>query len=181
MTDWDASLRSRQDDGQGAALTPRFMRQSVSAATAAWMFFLSELSGRRLTGRRRPSLYGPISPARRNHRTFPNSTAGLLSLLVRSWTGEIMSDGVACPSLHDAWRSSMSRSIPGRLIIAQPRAAAGVPYVNKPSITFAGNAAGGTTNIIFNVKKAGRKHGPLAGTIRNQCRRRHAPGHLDYQ
>ena len=47
--------------------------------------------------------------------------------------------------------------------------ATGTPYVNDPSITYLNDGAGGTTNLIFNVRRGRfeRAWSTLAGTVRN--------------
>ena len=83
-----------------------FMRRGAMGAGAMWMLSLQELSAR--AGHRGPvvvngvSPYGPVSPKK-------DQTTGLELLQLPdgfrywsySWTGDAMSDGVACPNLHD--------------------------------------------------------------------------------
>jgi Bacterial protein of unknown function (DUF839) len=80
-----------------------FVRRGAMGAGALWMVSLQELMGRRAYGATLvPSPYGPIQPT-------PDGTTGLELLRLPegfrywsySWTGDLMTDGVACPSLHD--------------------------------------------------------------------------------
>ena len=103
-----------------------FMRRGALGAGALWMGSLQELAARS-EPRRGPvvvnglSPYGPISPKR-------DQTTGLELLKLPdgfrywsySWTGDVMSDGVACPRLHDGmavvdeWHSRDDRDDDGR-------------------------------------------------------------------
>ena len=83
-----------------------FLRRGAMGAGAVWMLSLQELAAR--GGHRGPvvidgvSPYGPIQPEK-------DETTGLELLKLPegfrywsySWTGDEMSDGVACPNLHD--------------------------------------------------------------------------------
>ena len=83
-----------------------FLRRGAMGAGAVWALSLQELSAR--AGHRGPvvvngvSPYGPISPRR-------TRSTGLELLKLPdgfrywsySWTGDMMTDGVACPNLHD--------------------------------------------------------------------------------
>jgi secreted PhoX family phosphatase len=82
-----------------------FMRRGAMGAGAVWALSLQELSAR--SGHRRPivngvSPYGPISAK-------PDQSTGLPLIKLPdgfrywsySWTGDVMSDGVRCPNLHD--------------------------------------------------------------------------------
>jgi secreted PhoX family phosphatase len=82
-----------------------FMRRGAMGAGAMWALSLQELSAR--SGRPRPiingvSPYGPISAKQDQSTGLP-----LLKLpdgfryWSYSWTGDIMSDDVRCPNLHD--------------------------------------------------------------------------------
>ena len=82
-----------------------FMRRGALGAGAVWAFSLQELAAR--SGHRNPivngvSPYGPISPKLDESTGLP-----LLRLpdgfryWSYSWTGDVMSDGVSCPNLHD--------------------------------------------------------------------------------
>lgn len=83
-----------------------FMRRGAMGAGALWMFSLQELAAR--ASHRGPvvvsgiSPYGPVKPTK-------DLTTGLELLKLPegfkywsySWTGDTMSDGIACPNLHD--------------------------------------------------------------------------------
>ena len=82
-----------------------FMRKGAMGAGALWALSLQDLAAR--GARRAPivsgvSPYGPISPK-------PDESTGLPLLKLPdgfrywsySWTGDVMSDGVPCPTLHD--------------------------------------------------------------------------------
>ena len=83
-----------------------FLRRGAMGAGAVWALSLQELSAR--SGHRGPvvidgvSPYGPISP-----RKDESTGLELLKLPAgfrywsHSWTGDTMTDGVACPNLHD--------------------------------------------------------------------------------
>jgi uncharacterized protein len=80
-----------------------FIRRGGMGAGALWMVSLNELMGRRAFGA--PAItspYGPIGAVADLETGLP-----LLRLPEGfryrsfSWTGDIMSDGVACPNLHD--------------------------------------------------------------------------------
>ncbi len=94
-----------------------FLRRGAMGAGAVWMLSLQELAARGshrgpvVTGGAGP--YGPIRPQK-------DETTGLELLQLPdgfrywsySWTGDVMSDGVRCPNLHDGmavvddWRGS---------------------------------------------------------------------------
>ena len=81
-----------------------------------------------------------------------------------------MSDGVRCPNLHDGMAVVDAEGNSGRLILVRNREGAnGTPYLDKPSITYMGDGAGGTTNIIFDTKHGrwAKAWSTLAGTVRN--------------
>ena len=81
-----------------------FLRRGAMGAGALWAVSLQELTARRAFGPAIaiPSPYGPISPKIDESTGLP-----LIQLpdgfryWSHSWTGDIMSDGVRCPSLHD--------------------------------------------------------------------------------
>ncbi|MGH7335535.1 MAG: alkaline phosphatase PhoX [Candidatus Rokuibacteriota bacterium] len=78
-----------------------FVRRGAMGAGALWMLSLGDFMGRRAEAAI-ASPYGPVSPK-------PDETTGLHLLQLPdgfryasfSWTGDIMSDGVECPALHD--------------------------------------------------------------------------------
>ena len=98
-----------------------FLRRGAMGAGAVWALSLQELAAR--SGHRGPvvingvSPYGPIQPKK-------DESTGLELLKLPdgfrywsySWTGDVMSDGVPCPNLHDGmavvdyWRSGDSQS-----------------------------------------------------------------------
>ena len=110
-----------------------------------------------------------------------------------------MSDGVACPepARRDGGRRRAERprrrrrrrtaagtrlrlaammtitttnaAIRRLVLVRNHEAAIGTPYLNRPSITYAADGAGGTTNLIFDAKRGRwvKAWSTLAGTIRN--------------
>ena len=87
-----------------------------------------------------------------------------------SWTGDMMADDVRCPNLHDGMAVVDVQGNSGHLVLVRNHeGAAGGPYVEKPSITYADDGAGGTTNLIFDARHGEWKKdwSSLAGTIRN--------------
>jgi hypothetical protein len=190
-----------------------FLRRTAVGAGALWVSSLQEFALRRAEGSPYPggSPYGPVFPTLDEASGLP-----LLELpegfryISYGWTGDVMSDGVKTPNLHDGmavvaelrgrggffnlgddddhhepdwWRSSSKHDDddddddddhhgrpPGRLILVRNHeTAAGVPYLDKPKITYLGDGAGGTTNLIFNATRGRweRAWSSLAGTIRN--------------
>ena len=189
-----------------------FLRRGAMGAGALWAVSLQELAARRKRGGIAlaiPSPYGPISPK------IDESTGLPLIMLPDgfryqsfSWTGDVMSDGVRCPSLHDGMavvdeiRGRFSRFIDlnrrgsafvpqlrdnddgrdhddddrdgrkrlGRLILVRNHEqASGLPYLDRPRITYRDDGAGGTSNMIFDARR-GRWEADwssLAGTVRN--------------
>ena len=196
-----------------------FMRRGAMGLGAFWMLSLQELAAR--AGHRGPvvvngvSPYGPISPKK-------DETTGLELLKLPdgfkywsySWTGDVMSDGVACPSLHDGmavidewhgwdrddedehdgWHGTHGgdqgddddhhgRRSSRLVLVRNHEPNVGLPYVNKPSITYANDGAGGTTES--DLRRAPR---PLGGRVVDAGRdaaqlrrRRHTMGNLDYE
>jgi secreted PhoX family phosphatase len=174
-----------------------FLRRGAMGAGAAWMLSLQELAAR--AGHRGPAVtggaspYGPIRPQK-------DETTGLELLQLPegfrywsySWTGDVMSDGVRCPNLHDGmavvddWRGTDGHLLgePGRdhrkgrggkvVLVRNHEGGAGTPYVGgRPDITYATPGAapgtGGTTNLVFDTRTATweASWSSLAGTIRN--------------
>jgi len=97
-----------------------FLRSGALGAGALWVGSLQELSARRAHGEYSqgrskkkggggPNAYGPPSPK-------PDETTGLNLLQLPegfrywsySWTGDVMSDGVACPSPNVSFKDVMS-------------------------------------------------------------------------
>ncbi len=201
-----------------------FMRRGAMGAGAMWMVSLQDLAAR--AGHRGGpvnvsgvSPYGPISPK-------VDESTGLPLLQLPdgfkywsfSWTGDLMSDGIRCPSLHDGMAvvdeffgrepedndpSSCNseeddrrrdrrhegftegrghnddrhdrdddddRHRTGRLILVRNHEpGTGAPFINDASITYAGDGAGGTSNLIFNPREGRweKAWSSLAGTVRN--------------
>ena len=80
-----------------------FLRRGAMGAGAFWALSLDGFMARRAEGSPVvPSPYGPIAPV-------ADETTGLKLIQLPtgfryrsySWTGDMMSDGIACPSLHD--------------------------------------------------------------------------------
>jgi hypothetical protein len=149
-----------------------FLRRGAMGAGALWAVSLAPFMARRIHGAAIvPSPYGPISPK-------IDETTGLpliqlpdgFRYLSYGWTGDLMSDGVRTPPQHDGMAVVDQRGSSGHLIIVRNHeAGGGAPYLNKPSITYAHDGAGGTTNIVFDSKH-GRwleARSSLAGTVRN--------------
>ena len=87
---------------QHATLDRRtFIRRGAMGAGAVWALSLGDLMGRHAHAAI-PSPYGPVSPK-------PDQNTGLSLLQLPdgfrytsySWTGDVMTDGVPCPALHD--------------------------------------------------------------------------------
>jgi uncharacterized protein len=146
-----------------------FMRRGAMGAGAVWALSLGELSAR--AGHRGPvasngvSPYGPIGPVADQTTGLPLlKLPGGFKYWSYSWTGDPMSDGVACPNLHDgmavvdAYRSDRDkddygdedwdkwskhgdprRKGPDRLVLVRNHeGAGGAPYIgNRPDITYA--------------------------------------------
>jgi secreted PhoX family phosphatase len=166
---------------QPATLDRRtFIRRGAMGAGAMWALSLGGLMNRRVDAAI-PSPYGPVSP-----KIDENTGLFLLQLpdgfryVSYSWTGDVMTDGVLCPALHDGMavvdvvgnlgRNDDDDDDDRRLILVRNHeVAAGVPYVNDASITFAPDGGGGTTNLVFNARRGEweKAWSTLAGTIRN--------------
>ena len=141
------------------------------------------------------SPYGPIRPQK-------DETTGLELLKLPdgfrywsySWTGDVMSDGVRCPNLHDGmavvddWqpadatgrvkdddRDHDGRRRSGKVVLVRNHeGGAGTNYVTgRPDITYSptggATGSGGTTNLVFDTRRAKWESSwsSLAGTIRN--------------
>jgi secreted PhoX family phosphatase len=149
-----------------------FLRRGAMGAGAMWALSLSDFMTRRAYGSPAvASPYGSLSPKL-------DETTGLPLLQLPEgfrywsygWYGDVMSDGVICPSLHDGMAVVDEQGKSGRLILVRNHEpAGGSPYLNKPSITFAGDGGGGTTNLIFDATQGRweKSWSTLAGTIRN--------------
>ena len=82
----------------------------------------------------------------------------------------MMADDVSCPNLHDGMAVIDAQGNSGHLILVRNHeGGSGVPYLTKPSITYADDGAGGTTNLIFDTKHGRwmKDWSTLAGTVRN--------------
>jgi len=173
-----------------------FMRRGAMGAGALWALSLGELAAR--GGHRNPiingvSPYGPIAAKL-------DETTGLPLLKLpdgfrywsHSWTGDIMSDGVPCPNLHDGMavvntfrsrdddddkddeRRGRRRGSEKLVLVRNHEGGVGPVYVDdRPDITYAPEGVptgnGGTTNLVFDPKR-GRwldSWSSLAGTVRN--------------
>jgi secreted PhoX family phosphatase len=148
-----------------------FMRRGAMGAGALWAVSLAPFMARRAYAEAPiPGPYGTPSPK-------IDGTTGLPLLQLPdgfeywsfSWTGDRLADGTLCPDLHDGM-AVIGTMGPDRLILCRNHETGnGLPFVNRPPITYANDGAGGTTNLTFNLH-TGRweKAWPtVAGTIRN--------------
>jgi hypothetical protein len=147
------------------------LRRGAMGAGALWAFSLGPFMARRMEGAAITSPYGPIAP-----RLDETTGLALLQLppgfryMSYGWTGDIMEDDVKTPNLHDGMAVVDQQGNSGHLILVRNHeGGGGSPYLNKPSMTFANDGAGGTTNIIFDARKGRwmKAWSSLAGTIRN--------------
>ena len=148
-----------------------FLRRGAMGAGALWALSLNPFMARRAHGAGIASPYGPISPKL-------DDTTGLPLLKLPdgfryqsfSWTGDMMGDDVRCPNLHDGMAVVDVQGNSEHLILVRNHeGGSGGPYVEKPSITYASDGNGGTTNLIFDVRHGrwAKDWSSLAGTIRN--------------
>ena len=148
-----------------------FLRRGAMGAGALWALSLDPFMARRAYGAAIASPYGPISPK-------IDETTGLpliklpdgFRYMSYGWTGDLMSDNVRTPNLHDGMAVVDTEGNSGRLIlIRNHEGASGTPYLNKRSITHLNDGAGGTTNLIFDAKheRWAKAWSTLAGTVRN--------------
>ncbi len=150
-----------------------FLRRGAMGAGAVWAASFEPFMARRVEAASAAiaSPYGDIFPAR-------DETTGLELLKLPSgfryrsysWTGDVMADEVRCPNLHDGMAVVDAQGNSGRIILVRNHeGGAGTPYLNKPSITYRADAAGGTTNLMFNLRKGTweKDWSSLAGTNRN--------------
>jgi hypothetical protein len=148
-----------------------FLRRGAMGAGALWAASFGPYMARRAEGAAIPGPYGPVFP------TIDESTGlPLLKLPAGfryrsySWTGDMMADEVRCPNLHDGMAVIDAQGNSGRIILVRNHeGGGGTPYVNKRSITYRDDAAGGTTNLIFNLRDGTweKDWSSLAGTNRN--------------
>jgi hypothetical protein len=126
---------------------------------------------RRADGAAIASPYGPISAK-------IDETTGLpliqlpdgFRYLSYGWTGDVMADGVRCPNAHDGMAVVDAEGNSGRIILVRNHeGGSGVPYLDRNSITYLGDGAGGTTNLVFDTKHGrwAKAWSTLAGTVRN--------------
>ena len=148
-----------------------FLRRGAMGAGAVWAASFGPFMARRAEGAAIPSPYGPVFPA-----TDESTGLQLLKLPAGfryrsySWTGDVMADNVRCPNLHDGMAVVDAQGNSGRIILVRNHeGGAGTPYLKKPSITYLNDAAGGTTNLIFNLRDGTweKDWSTLAGTNRN--------------
>jgi secreted PhoX family phosphatase len=148
-----------------------FLRRGAMGAGALWAFSLAPFMARKAEGAAIPSPYGDIFPT-------ADETTGLELLKLPagfryqsfSWTGDVMADQVRCPNLHDGMAVVDAQGNSGRIILVRNHeGGAGTPYLNRPSITYRNDAAGGTTNLIFSLRhqRWEKDWSTLAGTNRN--------------
>ena len=148
-----------------------FLRRGAMGAGALWTVSLAPFMARRAEGAAITSPYGDIFPT-------ADETTGLPLLKLPdgfryqsySWTGDVMADDVRCPNLHDGMAVVDAQGNSGRIILVRNHeGAAGTPYLNKKSITYRNDAAGGTTNLIFSLlhERWEKDWSTLAGTNRN--------------
>jgi uncharacterized protein len=147
------------------------LRRGAMGVGALWALSLEPFMARRAQGAGINSPYGPIRPKL-------DETTGLSLLRLPegfryvsfSWTGDTLSDNVICPGQHDGMAVIQGDRNSGRIVLVRNHEGArGAPYLQKPSITFANDGSGGTTNLEFDTKRGlWIKAWPsLAGTVRN--------------
>jgi hypothetical protein len=148
-----------------------FLRRGAMGAGALWAYSLAPFMARRAEGAAITSPYGDIFPT-------ADETTGLPLLRLPagfryqsfSWTGDTMADDVRCPNLHDGMAVIDAQGASGRIILVRNHeGGAGTPYLNKKSITYRTDAAGGTTNLVFDLRlgRWEKDWSTLAGTNRN--------------
>lgn len=113
--------------------------------------------------------YGPLKP-------MVDETTGLPLLnlpegfryLSFGWTGDLMSDGIVTPSLHDGM--AVCAVIRNRLVLVRNHEQ-GDPTGSfaSPEITYDSVATGGTSNLVFDFRQGKwvDSHASLGGTVRN--------------
>lgn len=149
-----------------------FLRRGAMGAGALWAVSLGEFMTRgTLEATAMASPYGPISPK-------VDETTGLRLLqlpdgfryMSYSWTGDPLRGGVPCPNMHDGMAVVDEVGNSGKLILVRNHeGGVGTPYLSRQSITYAGDGAGGTTNLRFDTKKGQWEDAwpTLAGSVRN--------------
>ena len=141
-------------------------------AGALWALSLNPFMARRAEGAAIVGPYGPISAEdRRDDRFAADSASRWIPVhVVTGGPGDLMADDVRCPNLHDGMAVVDVEGNSGRVILVRNHEGGdGDPYLNKPSITYLADGAGGTTNLIFDTKHGrwAKAWSTLAGTIRN--------------
>jgi secreted PhoX family phosphatase len=131
-----------------------FLRRGAMGAGAFWALSLSPFMARRASGAAIASPYGAIAPKL-------DETTGLPLLKLPegfryqsfSWTGDMMADDVRCPNLHDGMAVIAAQGNSGHLVLVRNHeGGSGGPFVEKQSITYADDGAGGTTNLVFDAR-----------------------------
>jgi secreted PhoX family phosphatase len=87
-----------------------------------------------------------------------------------AWTGDVLSDGIVCPGAHDGMAVVDRRPGSGEIVIVRNHErTGGLPFATDPSVVFADDCGGGTTNLLFDVAQGRwtRSWASLAGTVRN--------------
>jgi secreted PhoX family phosphatase len=129
-------------------------------AGALWALSLGEFMGRRAYAQSPPpfSPYGPISPK-------PDQATGLNLLSLPDgftytsygWRNDVMSDGVLTPGLHDGMAVvDTLNNNPDWLVLVRNHEEDGInrtAFGNNPAIIYDKNAAGGTSNLVFDAKR----------------------------
>ena len=148
------------------------MRRGAMGAGALWALSLGEFMTRGpLHATSIASPYGPISPKIDETTGLPllQLPAGF-RYMSYSWTGDALRGGIPCPNMHDGMAIVDEVGHSGKLILVRNHeGGTGAPYLFGPSITYAGDGAGGTTNLRFDAKKGKWEEAwpSLAGTVRN--------------
>jgi uncharacterized repeat protein (TIGR03803 family) len=146
------------------------LRRGAMGMGALWTLSLAPFMARRAQGAGIRSPYGSIGP-----KLDENTGLPLLRLpdgfryQSFGWAGDRIEDNLTCPGLHDGM-AVIAAGSPGRLILVRNHEQlSGAPYVQNPSITFANDASGGTTNLEFDTRSGRwvKAWASLAGTLRN--------------
>jgi secreted PhoX family phosphatase len=148
-----------------------FLRRGAMGAGALWAASLGPFMARRAEGAAITSPYGDIFPTL-------DETTGLPLLRLPSgfryksysWTGDVMADDVLCPRAHDGMAVVAAQGNSGRIVLVRNHeAGGGTPYLDKPSITYLNDGAGGTTNLVFDLRHGvwAKDWSSLAGTRTN--------------
>ncbi len=140
---------------------------------ALWAVSLQELVARRAVERTfAPSPYGEVEPTN-------DQTTGLPLLLLppgftylsTGWTGDRMSDGIRTPGSHDGMAVIGNYGgNPGLLtLVRNHESSSNTTFGTNPALRYSPNSGGGTTNLIFDVKRGRfvKTFSSLAGTRTN--------------